>query len=1445
MINNILLIVKMLIAVLPFVALCFLSRRVNLEKTQRSKQFAMPVIAVIYVIIAMLLMDSINTWLLQLIDNIPGWIAALAGVPWMPENIGSIFNQISSFVSDILHQINLNFWIFFISNIVIISVYLLLKKICIGIIKKRVKTDGNCHRKIAEFFYEYFSEKDKWCLRENCVQTRSLLKVFYYSAVILSVILMLVSRQFYYDGIFKSVFYPVFGILVVGELFFYLDAITKCEYIQDILGEDEDAYKTVNYSLLRKFLRSLFKDKLLTENTSVNNSLAYDVTNDEIIRTLEMSEDQKVVSFAGFFRSLNSAGFEIDHNYLNSSLDMLNGKSIIFSNPFYYDLIPYAFYPMNRILLSHKKVLVVLGRHAIESNIQKWLVKGIESVTNIPFLWNIGVLNCEEQDLDIGIITRSDVLNTKLHNANSKFLSEVGFFVVIEPSKLISTAQIGLNLIAKKCCGDNDRQIVYCLCDKNCDGLVDAMSHILMTSLTEVSATKKHLGTSSYMCWEADDEYLHHRLLPNISRYLGIGTELSFAALKNQVSCARWYGGEAFPVTDIGWIDKQYYYDLMKYAGLPTSQDAMDEHFEAVSDFWSAQLEKNNYITVEDESFNMFEILRDFSTRATEQGFVNVISSEYLLKDYMANNASVFETDAKAIPFVVPDYARSNRNVVLKLILMMSTYGVSDNALKKELSLIGIKVFDLQKQLWFEIFNCYAGTADLLSLSGDYATDVESVSNMNIHIADADFSICLIKAEQKFNIKSGEVEDIYSIDDYAFLSKCVNELKSAGYVAEDEKGEKYYLGSELGGHIYQKYLPGQFFTFAGKYYEMQYLTAEGQILVRRAADHINGRPTYRQIRTYTISGIKSSGKIGAQKNISGLKVTKEYADFSVSTAGYYKMSRYNDFATARKILFEGDKNGVPVRVYHNKEILRIELPELDGKMNDNIRYTITVLFNEVFRTVFAENQPYICAVTDLSFVTDDNTVKPLTYSLAGDGCELSSNSIYIIEDSQLDMGLTVAVERYLDRIFKIVYDYLDWHIEMLEKSINPPADPELPIVFGGADEPETSSNSDKKGFFRRITEKVRKVFSNVKEWFRRKRNKEQELPEDSNNEMQEELTGRAEADGKPEYVFEPEKTKTVSGSINGDSAEESMFRRKPYHERYFTLFGGNEEPSVIDLAGTLSYLSEMKFDKNSLKQARDGKKTAEFIEATYKPNKADSRYCDFCGCEIYGVEYETLSDGRDRCIACGRTAIKTAEEFRRIFEDVKRNMESFFGIKINVGVRVEMVNSRSLHKRLGQTFIPTPKSDPRILGVAVNDKNGYSLYIENGAPRMASMLTMVHELTHIWQYINWDDKAIVQKYGKKMRLEIYEGMAKWVEIQYAYLINEQTTAKREEIITSYRDDEYGRGFLRYHANYPFSTGTVMTKPTPFGNTDYPLNPDYCGSITFVIPHDDNTEVKST
>ena len=293
--------------------------------------------------------------------------------------------------------------------------------------------------------------------------------------------------------------------------------------------------------------------------------------------------------------------------------------------------------------------------------------------------------------------------------------------------------------------------------------------------------------------------------------------------------------------------------------------------------------------------------------------------------------------------------------------------------------------------------------------------------------------------------------------------------------------------------------------------------------------------------------------------------------------------------------------------------------------------------------------------------------------------------------------------------------------------------------------------------------------------------------------------------------FEPEQVQAGGGS---------PISRKPYHLRCYLLYGGTQVPEQIDVQGTRDYLEALGFGNSELKQARAGRDTAERIGQDIL--RDGSRCCDFCGVELTGTEYEILSDGRDRCITCSRTAVKTEEEFRAIYQTVVQNLEIFYGAKISASVRVEMVNAQKLHRRLGKRFVPTGKSDGRVLGVAIRDKKGYTILVENGAPRMQSTMTIAHELIHIWQYLNWDSKAILKLYGKAQEIEIYEGMAKWGEIQYAYLIGERALGKREELLTRMRDDEYGRGFNKYLARYPLSTDVQLPGQTPFTDKQKPL-----------------------
>lgn len=277
----------------------------------------------------------------------------------------------------------------------------------------------------------------------------------------------------------------------------------------------------------------------------------------------------------------------------------------------------------------------------------------------------------------------------------------------------------------------------------------------------------------------------------------------------------------------------------------------------------------------------------------------------------------------------------------------------------------------------------------------------------------------------------------------------------------------------------------------------------------------------------------------------------------------------------------------------------------------------------------------------------------------------------------------------------------------------------------------------------------------------------------------------------------------------------------PYHERYYLKYRQGLQTAPMDLEGTRELLQKMGFDGGELRQARLGKDCAETFRNA-NGNKNGQMCCSYCGAGISGVEFYRLPDGRLRCTTCSNTVVKSKQEVEELCQKVIENMDTFFGAIIDVPVSIQVVEERKLKKRLGLPLGAQDSQSILILGVAINKKKKYSIILENGAPRISLIATFAHELTHIWQYTHWDSNKKFKQCPKDKRLLIYEGMAKWVEIQYLYMIGETNVARREERITRNRPDEYGIGFRLYEDQYPLSRDTMSCDETPFTPDRYPL-----------------------
>lgn len=288
------------------------------------------------------------------------------------------------------------------------------------------------------------------------------------------------------------------------------------------------------------------------------------------------------------------------------------------------------------------------------------------------------------------------------------------------------------------------------------------------------------------------------------------------------------------------------------------------------------------------------------------------------------------------------------------------------------------------------------------------------------------------------------------------------------------------------------------------------------------------------------------------------------------------------------------------------------------------------------------------------------------------------------------------------------------------------------------------------------------------------------------------------------------------------AAAADTLKKLPYHERYYLKYCEGKRGSAMDLEGTRSFLQGLGFDGGELRKAREGKDCAESFQNSDK-NQNNQMRCSYCGAEIAGVEFYRLPDGRMRCTNCSSTLVKTKAEAEELFRRVLTNLDNFFGAAIDVPVTVEIVEERKLKKKIGCPLGTRDGQSMLILGAATNKRGKYSILLENGAPRISLIATFAHELTHIWQYTHWDKQKHFRKCPPEKRLLIYEGMAKWAEIQYLYLVGETNVARREEFITKKRQDEYGIGFCLYEDRYPLTREAMICESTPFTPDGYPFD----------------------
>ena len=119
-------------------------------------------------------------------------------------------------------------------------------------------------------------------------------------------------------------------------------------------------------------------------------------------------------------------------------------------------------------------------------------------------------------------------------------------------------------------------------------------------------------------------------------------------------------------------------------------------------------------------------------------------------------------------------------------------------------------------------------------------------------------------------------------------------------------------------------------------------------------------------------------------------------------------------------------------------------------------------------------------------------------------------------------------------------------------------------------------------------------------------------------------------------------------------------------------------------------------------------------------------------------------------------------------------------------IKIKFKSATAIRKHLGIM------EGGRVLGFYNSKK--HEIWIERNGPEACVMSTVLHELTHAWQYANLDFS------NPKLTLAFIEGHSTYVEIEGMYERKQARYASFLDRITMARDDEYGIGY-RFWKDY--------------------------------------------
>jgi hypothetical protein len=866
------------------------------------------------------------------------------------------------------------------------------------------------------FYYKY---NDRFFIHKN---PNALKSIFYAMSVllffILNITIIIIAISAFEDNILHTIpkFY-MFGIILFGEIGWFLDGDIRLKPQKKKATIDEDDLE-VRFSSLTKEYKTIWGNNCLRHG--------------------QFSYINK--NFSEYEKIKDKYNREVEEN-------ILKGKDLIIETSFFNDIRKGLFEAITSILTEGKSMLVVCDEISSVKRISKWIESGISESLQTDCIFTIStwpddvlrLSTIKDRDPDIIVCTADIIGSIDVIPAN--ILKKIDMILLVDGVSIASRQSVNLVCLSRILESVKEENIQYVCLTPHCDGIESTLRHLLKANFyNTITVSLDRPVKVNYMIWKNDvSSWYQEQLLKGYGgRFLGNLVPLTLPAIKFGIKNIAIVQCSKKPVlddlTNIG-KNSELVNDYIK-----TDEIKLSTYLNKVIEISSKEIDifdkRHKMYIVEDSEYNIPRAYRKWKDRGQSDLYMHIVTEPYLLRDYFTDNLDYFINSKLEINRMTPFLPGSVPGLAMSVLWRLKNKGLNEGLILRKLKQAGILSKDPIAGLK-ELFDKAFG------YNKDIMEDIQIYEKVIFEKSEGDAS----------KIRFNKVKIIRLAN--------INEILPARIVKYveivDETGKHQLLDTIRRSQVEQNFIEGQHVVYNGRNYRIKSLITssgieQGKIILRSIPKENNS--IFIQKRKYGINLYGELNDSFFKHEIKGkyeIEIREKWCELDIDIEGYYTF--YNKINVS-KGYFSFEKNKKKNFQYDAercKNVCTLELiiknVDYDLITKQKIAFSLSIMLNEIFKTLFPETFQYLSAAMYLDKEEHDfwltqikdealqvYDIYPQIVNLNIEMIDINDIRIYIIEDSGVDSGMLGMIkERLLPHIFPVLEDYLHWMLDFDEE----------------------------------------------------------------------------------------------------------------------------------------------------------------------------------------------------------------------------------------------------------------------------------------------------------------------------------------------------------------------------------------------------------------------------